>query len=654
MRSYSIFICLSMAIFANAFGAAGEINPVRHNPTTESEPTPQRIIVKLRVAETANVSAPADVSMLTQRTHLSLKETHQIAGRMHVMQVEPTGTGESVEATLARLRADPAVEYAEIDQRRYAHAIPNDPLYTGQWYLQNDSATPSAIDAVSAWDTTTGSSGIVIADLDTGVRFDHPDLLRAGAGGRLLPGYDFISNATVANDGNGRDADASDPGDWISTSDTSNPEFSGCSISDSSWHGTRVAGILGAITNNGVGVAGLTWNGWILPVRVLGKCGGFDSDIQEAMLWAAGVRVTGIPDNPNPANIVNLSLGSAGVCPQSYRDVINQLTSLGVLIVASAGNEGGPVDAPANCSGVATVAGLRHVGTKVAYSNLGPEVAVSAPAGNCVNTTLGAACLYTIDTTFNEGTTNPGNNGYTDQFNTNLGTSFSAPIVSGIAALMKSVNGNLKSAQLIARLQEGATAFPVSIDATVPTCHIPAGASDVQDVECNCTTQTCGAGMANAAKAVTAALRPIAAIAMPSSVAPGQNVILQGGGSAAACHHSVSTYSWTIVSGSAPTGISGANTMTATVTAPASSTFTVRLTVTDDASRQDTADVMVGPNVATTTAPATAGSSACLPAIVIAAPTSGGGGGGGAIDVFTLLAGLFVTAARSTRRTFAA
>lgn len=628
MRSYSLFICLSMAIFANAFGAAGEFNPVLHNPTAESKPTPQRIIVKLRESEMANVSTAADVSNLTQRIHLSLKETRQLTGRMHVMEVEPAVTGESVEATLARLRADPAVEYAEIDQRRYAHAIPNDPLYTGQWYLQNDSATPSAIDAVSAWDTTTGDSGIVIADLDTGVRFDHPDLLRAGAGGQLLPGYDFISNATVANDGDGRDADASDPGDWISTSDTSNPQFSGCPTSVSSWHGTRVAGILGAITNNGVGVAGLTWNGRILPVRVLGKCGGFDSDIQEAMLWAAGVRVTGIPDNPNPANIVNLSLGSAGACTQSYRDVINQLTSLGVLIVVSAGNEGGPVDAPANCSGVAAVTGLRHVGTKVGYSNLGPEVAVSAPAGNCVNAS--GACLYSIDTTYNTGTTTPGNNDYTNQFNTNLGTSFSAPIVSGIAALMKAVNGNLNPSQLIARLKEGTTAFPVSSDPAIPNCKDPKSSSKLQDTECNCTTRTCGAGMANAAKAVAAALRPIAAISAPPSIAPGQDVVLQGGGSTAADLHSISTYSWSIVNGgSAPPGISGANTATATVTAPTCGSYTMRLTVTDDAGRQDTADAVVSPTT-----------------------PSCGGGGGGALDLATLLAGMLVAARRMWLRNY--
>src|SRR5262249_20126029 len=153
----------------------------------------------------------------------------------------------------------------------------------------------------------------------------------------------------------------------------------------SSWHGTRVAGILGAITNNGVGVAGLTWSPQILPVRALGKCGGLDSDIIAGMLWAGGIAVSGAPNNPSPARIINMSLGGAGGCLGSYRDAIGQLTALGVLVVASAGNEGGPVDTPANCPGVAGIAGLRQAGTKVGYSSLGPQIALGAPAGNCGN-----------------------------------------------------------------------------------------------------------------------------------------------------------------------------------------------------------------------------------------------------------------------------
>ena len=136
-------------------------------------------------------------------------------------------------------------------------------------------------------------------------------------------------------------------------------------MGNSSWHGTRVAGILGAISNNDTGIAGMTWSGWILPVRVLGKCGGYDSDIIAGMAWAAGLAVEGVPNNPYPARIINMSLGAVGSCSSSYQQVVDELVGLGMLIVVSAGNEGGPVDAPANCAGVAAIAGLRQAGTKV-------------------------------------------------------------------------------------------------------------------------------------------------------------------------------------------------------------------------------------------------------------------------------------------------
>lgn len=571
---------------------------------------------------------------LAVRSSLTFKQSREITTGLHLLKVQ-SAAGESVAATLTRLRADPAVESAEVDQRRFAHAVvaPNDPLFTGQWYLQ--AAQPSGIDAATAWDTTTGRSDIVIAELDTGVRYDHPDLLAVSASGRLLPGYDFVSDPTFANDGDGRDADASDPGDWITSADAATSTFSGCTVENSSWHGTRVAGILGALSNNATGITGITWLPKILPVRVLGKCGGVDSDILDAMRWAAGLHVTGVPDNTHPAQIINMSLGGTGACTSAEQTVINEVVAAGVTVVISAGNEGGPVDSPANCVGVAGIAGLRQVGTKVGFSSLGPEVAVSAPAGNCVNAS--GACLFSIDTTVNNGTTTPGTNGYTDQLNPNLGTSFSSPIVAGIAGLMTSVNSNLKPAQLIARLKEGSKAFPVSSDATIMNCQAPSS-SNLQTSECNCTTTTCGAGMANAPGALKAALRPIAAIAVPTTVAAGQNVSLAGTGSAAACGHTISTYAWSNVTNS-NNAIQGANTATAVVVAPASGSFTLRLTVTDDAGRQDTADVVVSSASATTSAPANANSGKCpaaaMPVAVAITPTTASVQAGTGTQTFT-------------------
>ncbi|HEY1492696.1 MAG TPA: S8 family serine peptidase, partial [Steroidobacteraceae bacterium] len=314
--------------------------------TPAVDAVPERFIVKLRMAP-ASAAAERVRDVATQAGLRVLATRHIFAG-MHVLQV--AADGESAAQMLTRLRADPQVQYAEPDQRRHALAAPDDTLFSGQWYLQD--AQPAAVDALDAWNVTTGNKGVVIAALDTGVRFDHPDL-RNASGNRLLPGYDMIggtgdSGILTANDGGGRDPDASDPGDWISTADTKTSLFKSCTVANSSWHGTRVAGILGAISNNGAGIAGTTQVGWVLPVRVLGKCGGYDSDIIAAMAWAAGLPVDGVPSNPYPARILNLSLGSVGACPASYQQVVDQLVSLGVLIVVSAGNEGGPVDAPAN------------------------------------------------------------------------------------------------------------------------------------------------------------------------------------------------------------------------------------------------------------------------------------------------------------------
>ena len=406
--------------------------------------------------------------------------------------------------------------------------MPSDSLFTGQWYLQ--AAQISAIRASTAWDTTMGSAGTVIAVLDTGVRFDHPDLGHAEQGGRLLPGYDFVDGESatsflVANDGNGRDPDPSDPGDWVDASDQQNSLFAICEATASSWHGTRVSGIIGAHTNNGIGVAGIDWNAWILPVRVLGKCGGYDSDILAGMRWAAGLAVSGAPTNPYPANIINMSLGADGACTAAYADVIGELAGRGVAVIASAGNDGTLVDSPANCFGVMAVTGLRHAGTKVGYSSLGLDAGIGVPAGNCVNVGAGQPCLFSIDTTIDTGTTTPAGPSYTDQINFNVGTSFSAPIVSGIAGLMHAVNARLPPALMIARLKESAAPFPTTSDSTPapPLCHVPTSASDVQNTECVCTTQTCGAGMVDAVAAVAAAQRPIAYIVSPASCRGGAN-----------------------------------------------------------------------------------------------------------------------------------
>ena len=469
-----------------------------------------RVIVKyragsaLRRAQAVGAAAtggpgpalPRHAAALGARLRMSLIDGRVLGTHTQALR----GQGLSSAQLAARLAGQPDVEWAVPDQRRRAGALPNDPYFgpnqtlttpvVGQWYLRAPDATAaSAINAVGAWELTQGSSAITVAVLDTGVRYDHPELA-----GKLHPGYDFIADRATANDNNGRDSDASDPGDWTNADQCSPGERA----SASSWHGTQVAGLIGAASDNGVGMASVGRNVMVLPVRVLGRCGGFDSDIIAAMRWAAGISSDPVR-NPHPARVINLSLGSSGACEASYIEAMAELTAAGVVVVAAAGNAAGlAVEAPGNCPGVIAVGGLRHLGSKVGYSSLGPEVALSAPAGNCVN--LSGACLYSLLSTTNSGSAGPLLSTYSTSFKPTLGTSFSSPLVAGVVGLMLSVDAGLTPAKVRAILQASARRFPsTGAEAGVQACSAP---SAVEQLECYCTTATCGAGLLDAGAAV--------------------------------------------------------------------------------------------------------------------------------------------------------
>ena len=581
--------------------------------------------------------------------------------RTHVI----TARGMSSAALARQLAADPEVELVAVDGRRKHFRVPDDPFYAtgpagtpggpavGQWYLKAPGVTPgtsgeavSSINAPAAWDLTTGVSSVVVAVLDTGVRKDHPDFINADNSSQFVGGYDMIgygspgSVATaIANDGDGADSDASDPGDWVSQADIDSKALgSSCTVADisnSSWHGTRVSGLIAAATNNGLGMAGVAWGARILPVRVLGKCGGYDSDIIAGMKWAAGIAVPGLPVNPNKAKVLNLSLGGTGSCGTSgtgalYRDAINQVNGVGAVIVVAAGNsEGQAVGLPGNCPGVIAVTGLRHVGTKVGFSSVGPEVAIAAPGGNCINVGAGEPCLYPMFSTTNSGKTTPvaANNAYTNSA-ASVGTSFSAPVVSGVIALMASVRPGLTSAEATQLLKTTARAFPTtgggsSANPNPPVCQAP---STVAQDECYCTTSTCGAGMMDAAAAVTAAQAlngvSVTITALPASgLQVGQTVTLTAAATGLPAGRSVAGTAWVLVDGGGAVAgfASGANTASATLTPTAAGTITVRADVTDNFglvySQTSTVSVAAVPVV---TPPVTSGGS-----------SSGGGGGGG-------------------------
>ena len=466
-------------------------------------------------------AAAARARSLGARLGLELRAGATVSSLAQVVSAAGLTSAELAE----RLGRQVGVAYAVPDERRWIVGAPNDPLYAagvpgngpaaGQWYLRAPTAeVQSSVNVEGAWAVTTGRPDVVVGVLDTGVRYDHPDLLPLALGGNLLPGYDMTSVPEMANDGDGRDADASDPGDWVTREElaTRGSTFSRCATSpqDSSWHGTQVSGLIAALTNDGIGMAGVAPDVRVLPVRVLGKCGGNDSDIIAGLRWAVGLPVPGVPANPHPARVLNLSLGSEGSCSAAYQDAIDEVIAAGAVVVAAAGNSSGhAVGAPANCSGVVAVAGLRHSGTKAGYSSLGPEVAIGAPAGNCVNTAAGSACLYPMLTTTDSGATGPVSPTYTDSYTVSLGTSFSAPLVAGVAALVLAAEPALGPAQVRQILQGSARPFPpAAAGGTLADCTAPQHSltgREVDQLECRCTTATCGAGMLDAAAAVAAA-----------------------------------------------------------------------------------------------------------------------------------------------------
>jgi serine protease len=377
------------------------------------------------------------------------------------------------EGIAKRLESLPEVEYAEPDliliplgeQVNTPQITPNDPLYGSQWHYFAPSSGDYGVDAPAAWDITTGSTGVYIAVLDTGIT-DHADL-----SGRWTGGYDMITDINTANDGDERDSDPHDPGDWIAADEC----YAGSPAQDSSWHGTHVAGTIAAATNNNLGVAGLNWVSQVIPVRVLGKCGGSISDIVDAIRWAAGLSVTGVPNNPHPAQIINMSLGGSGTCDSTIQGAINDVVNAGTTVVVAAGNNN--VDAgsfvPANCNNVITVAATDRHGDRAYYSNYGSVVEIAAPGGDTRYS--GSGILSTLNT----GTQGP----VDDTYEYYQGTSMAAPHVSGVASLLYSVKSSITPSEVLSTLQNTVTAFP-------------SGST--------CDTSNCGSGIVNAGAAVAA------------------------------------------------------------------------------------------------------------------------------------------------------
>lgn len=345
--------------------------------------------------------------------------------------------------------------------------VPTDPYYASStlWGLNGT----YGVNAPDAWGVTRGSSSLVVAVVDTGSTV-HPDLA-----GQTVAGYDMITDPAVSVDGTGRDSDPSDPGD----------SYGG---SGSSWHGTHVAGTINALANNGIGVVGVAPDVKVQHVRVLGSGGGYTSDIVAGITWASGGSIAGVPTNPTPARVINMSLGGYGSCTADWQTAIDAAVARGTVVVVAAGNSNADASgfSPASCNNVITVAAVGSDGKRASFSNYGSMVEIAAPGVG-------------IMSTLNSGSTTVGSPTYASY----SGTSMATPHVVGVVALMLSKDPSLTPAQVSARVTSAAN-----------TTGFPGGVCD------STASKTCGAGIINAGRLLAIGSGPVVTVpGSPTAVA---------------------------------------------------------------------------------------------------------------------------------------
>ena len=473
LRLRGIVAATSLALAAQAAFAAGtQAAPRVDLSAIESGGQFDRFIVKYKDG-TPEASNPAELgrslqaaavgaNQLVQASRLQRGERAAPGKPLVASHLRRMSLGADVVATsqklgaadaetlMRQIAANPNVEYVQIDRIMKHTLTPNDTNYSQQWgYTDAD----AGIRANQAWDVSNGS-GIIVAVIDTGY-VAHSDLAA-----NIVAGYDFIIDTAVSADGNGRDSNPADPGD----------AYGG---QPSSWHGTHVAGTVAAVTNNAKGVAGTAWGAKVMPVRVLGRGGGSTSDIADAIIWASGGTVSGVPtlSAANAADVINMSLGGSGACDTATQNAINGAVSRGVTVVVAAGNDNANAAgfSPASCNNVVNVASVTSASARSSFSNYGTLIDVSAP---------GSGILSTLNT----GTAGPG----TESYASYNGTSMAAPHVAGAVALVQS-----------RRLALGLPMYtPAQVEAQLKaTAYALAGAC----------SGGCGAGIINAKALVDAA-----------------------------------------------------------------------------------------------------------------------------------------------------
>ena len=535
---------LALAMSASAPSAIAQGNgPNSHGKMNLSGLAQDRDTSEFIIGFANNGKARNDINAIAAERGVGLSIKRQLATGAQLLETSRALNPRAAEALMQAFARRGNVEYIEPNAMMQAHFTPNDEFYNGpQWHYYEPAG---GLDLPNAWDVTTGA-GAIVAVLDTGIT-DHSDL-----NANMSGGYDFVSDATAARDGNGRDSDPSDEGDWYSRGECG----FGSPGADSSWHGTHVSGTVAAVTNNTQGVAGVAFDATVQPVRVLAKCGGTLADIADAIVWSSGGSVGGVPNNPNPADVINMSLGGSGSCGSTYQNAINFAVNQGTTVVVSAGNSNADASGfrPASCNNVISVAATDKSGGKASYSNYGSVVDVAAPGGDF------NADGVAIASTLNDGTTTPGNENYVYY----QGTSMSAPHVSGLAALMYSVDPSLTPAEVEQLIVTNARPFPA-------TCN------------------QCGSGIADADDTIAALGSEPPANQAPTADFSSSCTDLSCDFTDASSDSdgSIASYSWDFGDGN---GSSAANPSHSYGSA---GTYTVTLTVTDDDGASDSSSQSV-------------------------------------------------------------
>ncbi|ODB94700.1 hypothetical protein A3197_18305 [Candidatus Thiodiazotropha endoloripes] len=420
---------LALILFASSQSQSGQLfnpalDPSTNNPTSNN--TTDRLIIKFKSTAGKDGDPEYLTTLIEAFTGASSSVVRETFSGAHVIQLNRQITLEAMWTLTDDIARQPHIEYAEADLIMTPQLTPNDPRYGEQWHYFQQAG---GINLPLAWDLAQGET-TVVAVIDSGYQ-PHSDL-----NANLLAGYDMVSDGFAANDGDGRDGDATDPGTYAPS----------CNEYISDWHGTHVAGTVSAVTNNALGVAGVAYRAEVVPVRVLGRCGGYLSDITDGIVWAAGAEVAGAPVNANPAQVINLSLGGrSDSCPETALAAIDIARHRGATIVVAAGNNGEESSgfAPANCPGVITVAATNDAGELASFSNFGASVDLAAPGTRILST-------------HNDGVIGPGSESYRLM----SGTSMSTPHVSGVAALLYGIDPGITPDKVANILIRSTRPFP--------------------------------------------------------------------------------------------------------------------------------------------------------------------------------------------------